>query len=105
MHVSYTSAITADRRKQKMDDVAKRSEYRKAHGIDSQEGMLGGWTAKSDAETMGPAQREGGVTAAPAAMDASPVAVEAAIAAADDESFVDFEGKRQLTRKKWFGIW
>jgi hypothetical protein len=98
MHVAYTSAKTAERRKEKMDDVQKRSEYRKAHGIEPPEGVLGGWTAKSDAELTGPALREGGVVTEP--VEASPVTNEV-----EDGTYVDFEGKRQPVKKKWFGVW
>lgn len=37
-----------------MEDVEKRSEYRKAHGLDKDEGF-GGWTAKTNDELLGPA--------------------------------------------------
>ena len=110
MHVDYTSAQTAERRQGKVEDVRKRSEYRKAHGLDQDEGVLGGWTAKSEAQAMGPALREGGdmlrrtddkvakkhgdLQGAPEQQGNRP-----------DETFVDFEGKLQQTRKKWFGIW
>jgi len=86
MHTDYISAQTAERRKQKVDDVQKRSEYRKAHGLDK-EGIFGGWTARTDDEVMGPGYREGGGrpsllgaapvgVAAPAELEASPVANE-----------------------------
>lgn len=48
------SAEVAEKRKRRVDDVVKRSEYRKAHGLDKDQGF-GGWTAKTDAESMGPA--------------------------------------------------
>ncbi|KAJ9132609.1 hypothetical protein NKR23_g11124 [Pleurostoma richardsiae] len=51
---AHQSAIVAEKRKQRVDDVVKRSEYRKAHGLE-QEGFFGGWTAKTDAESLGPA--------------------------------------------------
>ncbi|KAK0266651.1 hypothetical protein LTR91_007636 [Friedmanniomyces endolithicus] len=109
MHVSYISAQTAERRRAKMDDVAKRSEYRKVHGIGQEEGVFGGWTAKSEREVMGPAFREGGgegVGQVVAVRDASPVAVPAATAGVEaQETFIDFDGKRQPAIKKWFGIW
>lgn len=75
MHVAHTSAETAERRRQKVDDVAKRAQYRRAHGLDKNEG-LGGWTAKENAPA----------------------------AAAEVEGYVDFEGKRKPI-KKWLGIW
>ncbi|KAK4547468.1 hypothetical protein LTR36_001124 [Oleoguttula mirabilis] len=102
MHISYTSAQTAERRKQKVDDVQKRSEYRKAHGINQGDSVLGGWTAKEETESMGPALREGRALVGSADMDASPVAAGAADA---NGTFVDFEGKQQPMRKKWLGIW
>lgn len=105
MHIAYTSAETAERRKQKMDDVAKRSEYRRAHGMET-EGIFGGWTAKSDAQELDATAREGGQTAVVAPeVDASPIAAPEAIAAADDTTYVDFEGKKQPAKKKWLGIW
>jgi len=54
LHTARVSAETAERRKRKVEDVQKRSDYRKAHGLDTEEGF-GGWTAKSDAESLGPA--------------------------------------------------
>lgn len=101
MHIAYTSAQTAERRRQKVDDVQKRSEYRKAHGMDQNDSVLGGWTAKTELENMGPALREGGTPIAGPDIDASPVAAEAA----GEQTFVDFEGNPQPVRKKWLGIW
>lgn len=113
MHAGYVSAQTAEMRKQKVEDVKKRAEYRKAHGLDEkEEGLFGGWTAKPDGpgELLAAADREGGVRTD----DASPVApvqveqqdVGAAVATeAAGETYVDFEGKTQPVKKKWFGIW
>ena len=108
MHVAYTSAETAERRKAKMDDVAKRAEYRRAHGMETTEGGLGGWTAKEDAGKLDSAAREGGKVGVVAPeVDASPVAVEQRGPAEEAEAtYVDFEGKRQPVQKtKWLGIW
>jgi hypothetical protein len=115
MHVEYVSAQTAERRKNKVDDVKKRSDYRKAHGIAQGEGIFGGWSAKSDDENIGPAlvtDRSSRVD------DASPQATVKVDAAREDtvsgavggakegeEVFVDFDGKKQAAPKKWFGIW
>lgn len=93
MHLAYVSAETAERRKQKVEDVRKRSEYRKAHGLDK-EGVFGSWTAKSDSETMGPALREGGTGGEVVGM-----------AAGEEQGvYTDFEGRRRPV-KKWLGIW
>lgn len=80
MHVAYTTAQTAERRRLKTEDVRKRAEYRKAHGLEEAgEGVLGGWTVKGEGRTEG---------------------------ADDDGTYVDFEGNRQPIpeRKKWLGI-
>jgi hypothetical protein len=63
MHSEHVTAQTAEMRRQKVEDVKRRSEYRKAHGLeDENESRFGGWTAKSDDEVLGPtpAMREGG---------------------------------------------
>lgn len=49
----HNSTVVAGRRKKSVDDVAKRAEYRKAHGIE-QDGGLGSWTARGDAQAMQP---------------------------------------------------
>lgn len=113
MHVEYVSNETAERRRQKVEDVKKRAEYRKAHGMDAGEGAIGGWTARADGEEMGPALREGAVEfgkpAAPTPENTMEVAAAAALAAEEDgrrgaDTYLDFEGKEQVARKKWFGI-
>lgn len=112
LHVAYVSAQTAEKRKQKVDDVQKRSEYRKAHGLDQDEGVFGGWTAKGDTEPLQPALREGNVqfgaqpgpeTAADLAHDVKENVVGQA--GESEEAYVEFDGKKQPMRRKWFGIW
>lgn len=112
LHIAYVSAQTAERRKQKVEDVRKRSEYRKAHGLDQEEGIFGGWTAKSDEETRGPGLREGNVQlgAQPGpetSVDLAEGTVENVVGKAGEgeETYVDFTGKTQPAKKKWFGIW
>ena len=93
-----------------MEDVKKRSEYRKAHGLE-QEGVLGGWTAKSDAEVLGPALREAHGGGADLQSPQTVFELEAAVMGngegktGQEETYVDFEGRKQAVRKKWFGIW
>lgn len=108
MHVEYTSAETQRRRKQKVEDVKKRSEFRKAHGLDENEGLFGGWTAKTDSETMGPALREEKTPAPPGpktTMEVAQATVQNIEGKAEQDVFVDFEGNKQPVKKKWFGIW
>lgn len=109
MHVAYVSAETAERRRNKVEDVRKRSEYRKAHGMDKDETTFGGWTAKTDREILGSGMREGGdgVTVPSPGMipDLQSPAVDGSERPSEQAGFVDFEGKMQPVRKKWFGIW
>jgi hypothetical protein len=117
LHVAYVTAQTAEKRKQNVDDVRKRADYRKAHGLEQGEGIFGGWTAKSDEETMGPALKENNVQVASTSTSTSAPAPEPALEPAQGTSgnvagqavggadtYVDFEGKQRPV-KKWFGIW
>ncbi|KAF4634985.1 hypothetical protein G7Y89_g3118 [Cudoniella acicularis] len=93
----YNTIQTMERRKAKVEDVAKRHEYRKAHGLDKDE-SFGGWTAKSDDELLGP-----GIKLGDGNKDASEVeAVVATEGAAQEEQPIKRE--RQPV-KKWLGIW
>ncbi|KAF2496235.1 hypothetical protein BU16DRAFT_526744 [Lophium mytilinum] len=92
MHVAYVSAQTAERRRKNVEDVTKRAEYRKAHGLDQNQGF-GGWTAKSDDEMLGPGLRASDRIVA--ADGASPVA--------EEERPGEAPYKKPL--KKWLGIW
>lgn len=112
LHVAYVSAQTAEKRKQKVDDVKKRSDYRKAHGLDQGESFFGGWTAKDDDEEKGPALKDGDVqVAAPPSAETTMDLAQGATntpSGQDGESertYIDFEGKKQPAQKKWFGIW
>lgn len=112
MHVAHVSEETAERRRQKVEDVKKRAEYRRAHGLEGGEEVLGGWTAREDGREMGPALREGAVEFGGVGRAAPERAMEVAQVAAlgDDgspkaaETYVDFAGKEVPVRRKWFGI-
>lgn len=106
MHSEYVTAQTAEMRKQKTEDVKRRSEYRKAHGLEDEESSkFGGWAAKADKEDESAAMREGGEQSS-ISMDLAQQAEEK-VAAPDApvDTYVDFEGKTQPVQKKWFGIW
>ncbi|KAF2813355.1 uncharacterized protein BDZ99DRAFT_460608 [Mytilinidion resinicola] len=94
MHVAYVSAQTAERRRKNVEDVTKRAEYRKAHGLDQNQGF-GGWTAKSDDEMLGPGLRAADRIVAAEGDGASPVAGEDRPA----------EAAYKKPLKKWLGIW
>ncbi|KAL8858059.1 MAG: hypothetical protein Q9178_005384 [Gyalolechia marmorata] len=93
LHTDHVSAETAERRKKKVDDVQKRSRYRKAHGLENEQG-LGGWTAKNDADSLGPSIPTGDLPAEDAPSQAP----------TDTSTYVDFQGKRRPV-KRWLGIW
>lgn len=106
MHVNYVSAQTAERRRGKLEDVEKRKEYRKAHGLDTGAADGKGWLGWMG--TADPPARDGAIRTGQAAedVDASPVAHEAAAVEEEGaDTFVDFEGKHQPVQKKWFGLW
>ncbi|KAH7054606.1 hypothetical protein B0J12DRAFT_709980 [Macrophomina phaseolina] len=99
MHAEHVSAETAEKRKRKVEDVDKRAEYRRAHGLESEEGgILKGWLGEGREKKMEVVPAEG----VEADVDAqSPIAKE------EQEGFRDFEGKPVQKRpvKKWLGIW
>jgi hypothetical protein len=91
LHQDHITAETQERRKRKVEDVAKRSAYRKAHGLDKNEGF-GGWTAKSDNELLGPAIPLGdGVKVGELATEQVPTTEQAPT--------------ERKPIKKWLGIW
>ncbi|KAF3070625.1 putative major facilitator superfamily protein [Daldinia childiae] len=60
MHEEHESALTAEKRRRKVDDVAKRNEYRKAHGMGPAQGF---WatsdsSSSSDSSSTKPAEPE-----------------------------------------------
>ncbi|KAB5582377.1 hypothetical protein GE09DRAFT_1211028 [Coniochaeta sp. 2T2.1] len=56
------TAIVMEKRKRRVDDVDKRNEYRKAHGIDTNSSFFGTWGARKDGdETEGKAGEGNGV--------------------------------------------
>lgn len=64
---AHNTAIVQEKRKRRVDDVDKRNEYRKAHGMDKNTSFFGSWGAKKD---------EDGVAAGVAAGAAEEVPVE-----------------------------
>lgn len=99
MHVDYVSAETAERRRQKVEDVAKRAEYRRAHGLEK-EGIFAPSPQKPDPrEARQAAIREGGTDVNVTAPTAENIADKER-----DEVYVDFDGQSRPVRKKWLGI-
>lgn len=109
LDVAKTSAETAEKRRRGVDDVQKRSTYRKAHGLEVENAQgLGGWTAKSEGEVMGPGARveDGAVGRAVegVGMERDGGARVGGGDGRDLSIYSDWEGKKKPVRK-WFGIW
>lgn len=118
LHTARISAETAERRKRKVEDVRKRGEYRKAHGLDQGEGF-GGWTARGEGEELGTGLKVlgGGVGSGGDGGGAVDGAVGLEGRAEDGEGwggmekgkgqeavYADWEGRKKPVRK-WLGIW
>ncbi|KAI1210317.1 uncharacterized protein F4807DRAFT_60476 [Annulohypoxylon truncatum] len=84
MHEEHEAAVTAEKRRMRVDDVAKRAEYRKAHGLDATQGFFGNSSSGSGS---------GKPVSEP---ETVPVVVPEAAPTAESTP----DGKR----KKWFGI-
>lgn len=91
MHADHQTLETAEKRKKRTDDVEKRRAYRRAHGLEKEEGE----------EVV-----EEGVRAAEGEGE------RVAVAAADGQVVVDGAGGegeavqgRRRPIKKWLGIW
>ncbi len=94
MHEEYESAQTAEKRRRKVEDVAKRDEYRKAHGLEpATSSFFGGKVQAVEQAT------------AEAAGVASPTAV---VASSEPEPEPEPSPAAELTpdskRKKFMGI-
>ena len=79
LHEAHEAAASADRRRRRNDDVAKRNEYRRAHGLDPATGFLGG-----------------GVAASSSGDDGEPGAAAAAVGESADPNADDGKRKRFL---------
>ncbi|KAI0156607.1 hypothetical protein GGR57DRAFT_85902 [Xylariaceae sp. FL1272] len=92
LHEEHESAVTAEKRRQRVDDVAKRNAYRKAHGMEPATGF---WGARAE-EFKKPEEAkegEGGVDIqSPQKVEVDPLI--------DVSATVNEEGKR----KKFMGI-
>ncbi|ORY64377.1 uncharacterized protein BCR38DRAFT_213167 [Pseudomassariella vexata] len=97
LHEEHESAITAEKRRRKVDDVTKRNEYRKAHGLDAPRGF-GDWlgNGKTEASSAGLPADESKV-AAPAA---APTVEEVAEPKPQPDLYINPDG----SRKKFWGI-
>lgn len=85
------TAETDARRARKVDDVAKRAQFRKEHGLDKEEGF-GGWKLKNDQELLD------------AVMPPDAIAQVGADAPVQEGQAAE-PGREKRKVKKWLGIW
>ncbi|KAI1173170.1 hypothetical protein F4777DRAFT_459767 [Nemania sp. FL0916] len=100
MHEEYESQQTAEKRRRKVDDIAKRNEYRKAHGLEPANAGFFGLKAADPEPVPVPEERVEAAVAATTPVVEVPepkLDVKAVEGAAEEPAP---EGKR----KKWFGI-
>lgn len=121
LHTAQISAETAERRRRKVEDVRKRGEYRKAHGLDKGEGF-GGWTARGEGEELGTGLKVlgvgvgvgegvGGVVGVGKEEEEVGETVVRRERSGEEQSgkeqeavYADWEGRKKPVRK-WLGIW
>ena len=95
-----------------MEDVQKRSTYRRAHGLEDENAQgLGGWTAKKDEEMLGTGIRVDGAVGREikgSNEDGNSQGNNSTVQTGSDSRevslYADWEGGRKPV-KKWFGIW
>ncbi|KAI0859289.1 hypothetical protein F4860DRAFT_269033 [Xylaria cubensis] len=91
MHEEHESALTAEKRRRKVEDVTKRNEYRKAHGLEpATSGLFGSKAVEKPEETV--------------VDDASPQATAVVEASEPELNAVAAEITPEGKRKKFMGI-
>lgn len=106
LEVAKTSAETAVRRRRGVDDVQKRSTYRIAHGLEDENSQgLGGWTAKSDEESLGPGATADGAVGRPVGVELGQEEEAEGIVKGGDRREGPLNEGRRKPVKKWLGIW
>lgn len=104
MEAAKISAETAERRRRGVEDVQKRSTYRIAHGLEDENSQgMGGWTAKSDEETLGSGAKARAV-GRPVGVEPGQE-VETTGVVRDEERSEALYDNRKKPVKKWLGIW
>jgi hypothetical protein len=88
LNAARTTAETDARRARKVDDVAKRAQFRKEHGLDQDEGF-GGWKLKNDQELLDAVM--------------PPVGASAGAPVEGESAQEPVQERRKV--KKWLGIW
>lgn len=100
LHTAAVAAETAERRQRKVDDIAKRDLYRKAHGLDTT--GYGGWTAKANEGLFQNGENTG------AGGQGNVETGAGAVANAEDGGLAEHVEQQQRPKKPlkmWLGIW
>ncbi len=104
MESAKADAAMNERRRRNVEDVQKRSTYRIAHGLeDANSQGMGGWTARSDEETLG----SGAKVERPVGVEPGQEVESAPVITGGDRGeglHNDYEGRKKPI-KKWLGIW
>ena len=108
MEVAKTTAATVEKRRKGVEDVQKRSTYRIAHGLEDENSQgLGGWTARSDEETLGSGVKADGAVGRPVGVEPGQEIEPEGVVKGEDRReglYNDWEGRKKPV-KKWLGIW
>ncbi|MCJ1465326.1 hypothetical protein MMC07_003943 [Pseudocyphellaria aurata] len=121
MDAKRDTEINLAKRKKNQEDVEKRKAWRKAHGLDrpnpgifpcfglaeEEEGKSGEKEGqKASSEEQNGAVEAASSTDEPSSTTSAAAAGEATSPAAEDGSYVDWEGRRRRPPvKRWLGIW
>ena len=103
---AHNTAIVQEKRKRRVDDVEKRNEYRKAHGMDTNTSFFGTWGARKDED----GSQDDGAAAGAGAAEELPAEVREAEARGPGPSPVVPAGEHAdamggvSPRKKFLGI-
>ena len=96
------------KRKRDIDDVQKRSTYRRAHGLEDENSQgLGGWLPKSSEGSSGSGAKADGAFRRPVGVEpGQEVEAEGVVEDGDRRvsPYDDREGRKKPL-KKWLGIW
>ena len=91
-----------------MEDVQKRSTYRIAHGLEDENSQgMGGWTARSDEETLGSGAKADGAVGRPVGVEPGQEVETTGVVRDGErrEALYDGGEGRKKPVKKWLGIW
>lgn len=99
LHEEHESAQTAEKRRRKVEDVAKRNEYRKAHGMEAATSSFFGSQVEDKPEDKAEDKAEAPSLSSPTAVVVEPSAPES-----EPEPNVTAEVAPDGKRKKFLGI-